>query len=109
MENNPTEMRYSTKGHVVFDDLLTSIDEDLGRDEDSLNLFEWVLEDHYESKIKNHLDYYKDRPDLFHIANEEILYELDKILNYFIGIEEYEKCSRIVKIKDLFRRSIINL
>ena len=38
---------------LTYKTLLKSVSSnDLGRDEDSLNVFEWILEDHYENLIK---------------------------------------------------------
>lgn len=83
----------------TFSDFLTSVDEDLGRDEESLHLFEWVIEDRYESRIKNNKEFFKDRPDKIAISNEQIILELNKLHEYFLAIEEYEKCISLDKIK----------
>jgi len=82
-----------------FTELLTSIDLDLGRDEESIHLFEWVIEDYYESKIIECMDYFCERPDLRLIHNEQMLHELNVMENYFVSIEEYEKCASIVKVR----------
>ncbi len=82
---------------ATFKSLLKSVSSyDLGRDEESLNVFEWILEDHYEAKVKQHLELFDSRPDLYHIANEQLMYELDKMLNHFVELEEYEKCAKIL-------------
>jgi len=82
----------------TFDDFLISIDDDLGRDSESLHLFEWVIEDRYESIITLNMDLFIDRPDLMQVQNNQIKLELNTLLNYFESTEEYEKCSRLVKI-----------
>tara|TARA_B100000287_G_scaffold346286_1_gene333844 strand:- start:224 stop:523 length:300 start_codon:yes stop_codon:yes gene_type:complete len=84
----------------TFNSLLKSVSsDDIGRDENSLYVFEWILEEHYENKVKQHLELFDQRPDLYHIANEQILHELDCMLNHFVEIEEYEKCAKILNTK----------
>jgi hypothetical protein len=82
-----------------FAKFLTSIDNEIGRDEESIHLFEWVVEDRYEAKITEGLDFYAERPDLRSIANEQILHELNTMENYFVSTEDYEKCASILKIR----------
>ena len=89
-----------------FTKLLNSIDQDLGRDKESIHIFEWVIEDHYESKIIESMDYFHERPDLRSIQNEQILHELDIMENYFVSKEEYEKCASIVKIRSELKQII---
>ena len=69
----------------VFTDFLEMIDVQLGRDEDSLNLFEWTVEGRYETLLAHNKEYFKDRPDLLCIYNEKILYELESLMKYFIN------------------------
>lgn len=90
--------------HESFNEFLNSIDEDLGRDEESLHLFEWVIEDRYESIISLNSDLFVDRPDILKLQNEQILLELNTMLGYFESIEEYEKCSRLISIIDEFKK-----
>ena len=87
----------------AFDDFLLQIDEDLGRDQDSLYLFEWAVEERYENIITLNTDLFIDRPDLMNVQNEQIVTELDTLLNYFEDIEEYEKCGRLLKIINEFK------
>jgi hypothetical protein len=86
-----------------FDDFLISIDEELGRDKDSLYLFEWAIEERYERIITLNTDLFIDRPDLMEIQNEQIVEELDTLLSYFESIEEYEKCGRLLNIMTEFK------
>ena len=86
--------------HKPFNLFLNSIDRELGRDSDSINLFEWVVEDRYDSIMNDNMNYYSERPDLIHIDNEKIMFEIEEMITYFEGIEEYEKCSSLVKIKN---------
>ena len=97
------------KKHETFNKFLISLDEDLGRDQDSIYLFEWVIEDRYGVSLSDNMDYYSDRPDLMGINNEVVLFELDKMLIHFTSIEEYEKCASIVKIKEEFVSTIKNI
>ncbi len=89
-----------------FTKLLTSVDDQLGRDEESIHLFEWVLEEHYESKIIENMDFFQERPDLRSIQNEQMLHELDVMEAYFVSKEEYEKCASIVKIRSDLKQII---
>mgnify|MGYP005639796027 FL=1 len=97
------------KKYETFNKFLISLDEDLGRDQDSIYLFEWVIEDRYGASLSDNIDYYSDRPDLMGIHNEVVLFELDKMLTHFTSIEEYEKCASIVKIKEEFVSIIKNI
>ena len=82
-----------------FSKFLTSVDTELGRDAESIHLFEWVIEDRYETKISDNIDFYADRPDLRSIENEQMIYELNLMENYFVSTEDYEKCASITKIR----------
>lgn len=95
MENHRTNMRLNEP----FTKLLTSVDDELGRDQESIHIFEWVIEDHYESKIIEGMDYFHERPDLRSIQNEQMLHELNIMENYFVSKEEFEKCASIVKVR----------
>jgi len=88
-----------TTQNEPFSKFLTSVDTELGRDTESLHLFEWVVEDRYEAKIIESMDYYAERPDLRSIQNEQIIYELNEMESYFVSKEEYEKCASIVKVR----------
>ena len=81
-------------------DFINSVDLDLGRDEDSLNLFEWVVEDYYEAQLEEMLEYFSERPDLQAIQIDNVKEEIQIMLRYFEEKEEYEKCARILTIKE---------
>lgn len=85
--------------HQTFKVFLDSVDQDLGRDPESLYLFEWVVEDRYNKIIETSYEYFMERPDLMALQKEEIEWELNAMLNYFESIEEFEKCSKLLKIK----------
>jgi Mn-dependent DtxR family transcriptional regulator len=85
--------------HETFEKFLTSVDNELGRDKESLHLFEWVIEDRYESRLIESMDYFAERPDLRSIQNEHILHELKVMEDYFVSKEEFEKCACIVKVR----------
>lgn len=89
-----------------FSKLLTSVDTELGRDEESIHLFEWVIEDHYESKIIESMEYFHERPDLRSIQNEQVLHELNIMEQYFVSKEEFEKCASIVKVRSELKQII---
>jgi hypothetical protein len=88
-----------TTKNQPFAKFLTSVDTDLGRDQESIHIFEWVVEDRYEAKITEGMDYYAERPDLRSIQNEQILHELNTMESYFVSKEEYEKCASIVRVR----------
>jgi hypothetical protein len=75
--------------------LINSIDNPLGRDLDDLNMFEYLVDNHYESIFKSNEEYFKERPDLLSINNEQVVYEMNTLIEYFIKKEEYEKCKRL--------------
>lgn len=88
-----------------FDKLLDSIDDKIGRDIDDLNMFEFLVDNHYTSIFKDNKDFFKERPDLLSISNEHMLHELKLLLEYFVDKEEYEKCARLKTIIDSFSLS----
>lgn len=85
---------------------INSVDVDLGRDPDSLNLFEWVVEDYFEESFNRNLEYFTERPDLLEVSNEGLHIEIEAMLQYFLEKEEYEKCARLKTIKDSFLKKI---
>ena len=89
-----------------FEKFLTSVDEELGRDPESLTLFEWAVEDYYDSELKDNQEYFKGRPDLLHINNETILFQLDEMLDYFLIKEEYEKCAKLLEVKEYISKEV---
>lgn len=89
-----------------FTKFLTSVDGELGRDEESIHLFEWVVEERYENAITQGMDYYSERPDLRSIQNEQILHELNTMEKYFVSTEDYEKCASVVKIRSELKQII---
>lgn len=80
-------------------DFINSVDGDLGRDPDSLELFQWIVEDHYDAIMEDMLDYFQDRPDMQAMQAETALLELGAMLKYFEEKEEYEKCSKLVEVQ----------
>jgi len=112
VKQNPNKMNLTRNEKTVnvgLINFINSIDGELGRDEDSLNLFEWVVEDHYDSQLSEILSYFSERPDLQHISIESFLIEIKSMLEYFENIEEFEKCARLVKIQNEFLSRAKNL
>lgn len=101
---NQTHMKVVNTSYEVINpgllDFINSVDLDLGRDEDSLNLFEWVVEDYYEEQLNEMLQYFSERPDLQEIQIDNVKEEIQIMLHYFEEKEEYEKCARILVIKE---------
>lgn len=112
-KQNRRHMRVVNKSYELINpgllDFINSVDLDLGRDEDSLNLFEWVVEDYYETQLDEMLEYFSERPDLQEIQIENVRDELNIMLKYFEDKEEYEKCARIMTIKDNISKRIKEL
>lgn len=98
---NPTE-----SGLLNF---IKSIDGDLGRDPDSLNVFEWVVEDHFLEKILESREYWSLNPELVAESDLQIRLDLDRILNWFVELEEYEKCQRIVQVKESIHQKLAEM
>lgn len=72
--------------------------ETLGRDEDSLNYFEWKIDSFYNKQKHFDESVLDDRPDLIAIEDDIRKIELQCFLDYFEDKEEYEKCARIKRI-----------
>ena len=85
---------------------INSVDGELGRDEDSLNLFEWVVEDHFDDILNKNKEYFAQRPELLYLSNEKIKWELESMLEYFLEKEEYEKCARLKGLKDQYFKKL---
>lgn len=64
-------------------------------DRDSIEFFHWTLEDEYESRLSEALEYFSARPDFLKQECIEHLIELDQLESRFVSIEEYEKCAAI--------------
>lgn len=90
----------------TFSNFLLSVDKELGRDQESIHIFEWIVEDRYEKRLTENQDYFAERPDLRSIQNEQILHELDIMEKYFVSTEDYEKCASIVKIRSEIKSAI---
>lgn len=62
---------------------------------DSIEFFHWTLEDEYDSRLSEALEYFSGRPDYLRQECCEHLIELDQLETRFVEIEEYEKCAAI--------------
>ena len=63
--------------------------------QDSIEFFHWTLEDEYEARLSEALEYFSQRPDYLRQECQEHLIELDQLESRFIEIEEYEKCAAV--------------
>ena len=63
--------------------------------QDSIEFFHWTLEDEYEARLSEALEYFSSRPDYLRQECQEHLIELDHLEIRFVEIEEYEKCAAI--------------
>ena len=73
---------------------------DYGRDATSLDLFEWTVSIKYEEVWNQSLEYFEDRVDLLNLQMEEMEWEFDYMIQWFQEVEEYEKCSRLLRVKE---------
>lgn len=58
-------------------------------------LFQWTLEDEYESRLSEALEYFSQRPDYLRQECIEHLIELEKLELTLVELEEYEKCAAV--------------
>jgi hypothetical protein len=64
-------------------------------DTDGIHSFQWTLEDEYESRLSEALEYFSARPDYLRQECIEHLIELDRLEERFLEKEEYEKCAAV--------------
>jgi hypothetical protein len=81
--------------HKTFEDWADSLHREIGSDEDSLVFFHWALEDEYEARLSEALEYFSGRPDYLAQECRQHLRELETLELRFIELEEYEKCAVI--------------
>jgi len=78
-----------------FEEWIRELDLEVKIDRDGIDFFHWTLEDEYESRLSEALEYFSERPDYLRQECQEHLIELDIIETRFIGLEEYEKCAAV--------------
>jgi hypothetical protein len=78
-----------------FRDWVRDLEIEIVLDQDGIHLFQWTLEDEYESRLSEALEYFENRPDYLRQECTEHLIELDHLERHFLQIEEYEKCAAI--------------
>lgn len=88
-----------------FERLYSQLYSELGRDNESLVLFEWALEDAYAAKFDRNKEYFNERPDLLSISNDSLFHELDMMLKRFESDEEYEKCAIVLKVTNELKKA----
>ncbi|CAB4174934.1 hypothetical protein UFOVP972_92 [uncultured Caudovirales phage] len=74
---------------------LRDLESEIIIDRDGIHFFQWTLEDEYEARLSEALEYFSSRPDYLRQECIEHLIELDLLETRFIQIEEYEKCAAI--------------
>jgi hypothetical protein len=57
--------------------------------------FHWALEDEYEARLSEAMEYFSGRPDYLEQECNWHLFELETLEKRFIELEEYEKCAVI--------------
>ena len=78
-----------------FQEWARELEVEIKIDRDSIEFFHWTLEDEYEARLSEALEYFDGRPDFLRQECLEHLIELDQLESRFISIEEYEKCAAI--------------
>ncbi len=78
-----------------FQDWANDLEVEIKIDRDTIDFFHWTLEDEYESRFSEALEYFSGRPDYLRQECIEHLIELDMLETRFIEIEEFEKCAAI--------------
>jgi hypothetical protein len=78
-----------------FSEWANDLEKEIKIDRDSIEFFHWTLEDEYESRLSEALEYFSGRPDYLRQECIEHLIELDQLETRFVEIEEYEKCAAI--------------
>jgi hypothetical protein len=82
-----------------FASWLRDLETKITTDRDSIHFFQWTLEDEYESRLSEALEYFAARPDYLRQECLEHLIELDQLELHFVSIEEYEKCAAVRDLK----------
>jgi hypothetical protein len=78
-----------------FQEWARELELEINISQDSIEFFHWTLEDEYESRLSEALEYFSARPDYLRQECQEHLIELDQLEGRFVEIEEYEKCAAI--------------
>ena len=88
-----------------FQEWARDLESEIILDRDGIHFFQWTLEDEYESRLSEALEYFSGRPDYLRQECQEHLIELDHLETRFVEIEEYEKCAAIRDLRiDLHSR-----
>jgi hypothetical protein len=88
-----------------FQEWARDLESEIVLNSDGIYFFQWTLEDEYESRLSEALEYFSGRPDYLRQECQEHLIELDQLEGRFVEIEEYEKCAAIRDLRiDLLAR-----
>jgi hypothetical protein len=85
--------------HKDFEDWARSLEAETTRDPESVVFFHWALEDEYEARLSEALEYFSARPDYLMQECASHLQELETLESRFIQLEEYEKCAAVRDLK----------
>jgi hypothetical protein len=83
----------------VFEDWIESLDSEIGLDSDSIQYFTWLIEEEYENRFLDSLDYFSDRLELLALECRDHLLELAILESRFVETEQYEKCAAVVALQ----------
>jgi hypothetical protein len=84
----------------TFEDWALSLEVDILVGRDPMEFFAWALEDEYEARLSEALEYFSERPDYLAQECTEHLIELDELETRFVDLEEYEKCAVIRDLRN---------
>lgn len=87
------------KDESGFEEWACSLERERLVDRHSVEVFAWAIEDEYEARLSEALEYFVDRPDYLMQECLEHLIELDRLETRFVGLEEYEKCAVVRDVK----------
>lgn len=79
----------------TFLDWMETLDQELIRDQHSVDDFYWHMLNSYDQRMLESLEYFADRPDYLQQEMVSHLVELETLEHRFLGKEEYEKCAAV--------------
>jgi hypothetical protein len=101
--NTPIEKWADDNKCVIMDSIYDNVFEFMDSEEDDRVVLQVQPVKQQEKKIKGSIKIFKLQSPLnvdFIISKDDIQLTLKKLLEHYIEVEEYEKCSKIVKLQN---------
>ncbi len=101
--NTPIEQWADNNKGVIMDSIYDNVFEFMDSDEDDRIVLQVQPVKEQERRIKGSLRTFKVESPInvdFIISKDDIQLTLRKLLEYYIEVEEYEKCAEIVKLQN---------